>query len=204
MLRKSNGLTLVELLVVLVLSSLLAGALYKTFIGQQRSYAVQEQVADMQQNVRGAIDLMTRDIRMAGYRKDVLDSLGNINGFTEVITPANNANNIGRNDDQITIIIEDKAITYKLQWDTTDGGMPILMRKVNGVGEVLADNIENLQIQYTLRDGSLTDSPAIPENIRMVRVDIIARTKLTDPQLSGDGYRRRVLSSLIQVRNLGF
>jgi hypothetical protein len=190
------------MLVVLVLSSIIMAASYRVFIGEQKVYSVQDQVADMQQNARVALDRMNREIRMAGYEKEILESLGNIGGFTKIITPRNNANNIGKNDDQITIIIADKAITYRLQWDATDPGMPVLVRIENGVSEVMADNIEGLQFSYTLRNGTVTDSPTVPEKIQMVRVSLMARTKLTDPQLGGDGYRRRRLSSLTIVRNL--
>jgi len=102
----------------------------------------------------------------------------------------------------LTDIISDKAITYRLQWDATDPGVPVLVRIENGVSEIMADNIEGLQFTYTLRNGTVTDSPTAPDKIRMVRVSLIARTKLADPQLSGDGYRRRMLSSLTIVRNL--
>jgi prepilin-type N-terminal cleavage/methylation domain-containing protein len=203
MLRNNDGLSLIEMLVVLILSSMIMAASYKVFIGGQQVYVVQDQVADMQQNVRAGLDRMTREIRMAGYGKDILSSLGNISGFTKIITPGNNVNNIGKNDDQITIIIADKAITYGLQWDTKDPGMPVLVRRENGVSEIMADNIDGLQFSYTLKNGTVTDSPVTPENIQMVRINLIARTKLTDPQLGGDGYRRRALSSLTIVRNLG-
>ena len=83
-----------------------------------------------------------------------------------------------------------------------DPGMPVLVRSENGVSEVMADNIEGLQFSYILRDGTVTDAPVIPENIRMIRLSLTARTKLIDPQLGGDGYRRRVLSSLTIIRNL--
>jgi len=202
MVRKNDGVTLIELLVVLVLSSILMAALYRVFIGGQRVYTVQEQVVDMQQNARAAIDRMIREIRMSGYRKDILDSQGNVGGFTQVITPGNNVNNIGNNDDRITIIIADKAITYRLQWNNTDLETPVLVRDENGASEVLADNIETLQFTYTLRSGTVMDSPTNPDDIRMVKVSFTARTKSADPQLSGDGYRRRKLSSFATVRNM--
>jgi len=66
-LKNKNGVTLIELLVALVISALLIAALYQTFIGQQKTYIVQEQVVDMQQNVRVAINKMMREIRMAGF-----------------------------------------------------------------------------------------------------------------------------------------
>ena len=66
-LKNKNGVTLSELLIGLVISALLIAALYRTFIGQQKTYTVQEQVVDTQQNVRVAINKMMRDIRMAGF-----------------------------------------------------------------------------------------------------------------------------------------
>ena len=203
MLRKNDGLTLIELLIALAVSSFVMAGLYRTLIGQQKTYTVQEQVVDAQQNVRVAVDRMTREIRMAGYRKDLLATAGQISTFTNIITPVNNANHIEKGDDQITVIIADKAITYRLQWDDADPKKPVLVRSENGGGgEVLADNVENLQFKYTLNDGTVTDLPVLPESVRMVTINVTARTNVKDPQLSGDGYRRRTLSSYTIVRNM--
>ncbi len=67
LLRKNKGITLIELLVALVISAILVGAIYRTFIGQQKTYTVQEQVVDLQQNVRAATNRMMAEIRMAGF-----------------------------------------------------------------------------------------------------------------------------------------
>lgn len=67
LLTRNKGITLIELLVALVITGTLVGAVYRTFIGQQKTYTVQEQVVDMQQNVRAAINRMMTDIRMAGF-----------------------------------------------------------------------------------------------------------------------------------------
>ena len=66
-LKKSKGVTLIELLIALVISAIIIAGIYRTFIHQQKTYATQEQVADMQQNVRVAINRMMREIRMAGF-----------------------------------------------------------------------------------------------------------------------------------------
>src|SRR4030043_789378 len=66
-LKGCKGLTLIELLVAMAISAVLIAAMYRTFIGQHRTYMVQEQVVDMQQNVRVAINRMMREIRMAGF-----------------------------------------------------------------------------------------------------------------------------------------
>jgi prepilin-type N-terminal cleavage/methylation domain-containing protein len=62
-----KGFTLIELLVAMVLSFILIGAIYGTFTSQQKSYTVQDQVAETQQNARMAMNILMRDIRMAGY-----------------------------------------------------------------------------------------------------------------------------------------
>ena len=64
--RNTNGFTLIEILVALVLSIIVMAAIYSTFHSQQKSYMVQEQVAAMQQNLRAAMFYMEREIRMAG------------------------------------------------------------------------------------------------------------------------------------------
>ena len=60
-----KGITLIELLVALTISGILVAGVYRTFVSQQHTYTVQEQVVDMQQNVRLAINRMTRELRMA-------------------------------------------------------------------------------------------------------------------------------------------
>ncbi len=102
--KKKNGVTLIELLIALVLSSILIGALYRAFITQQKTYMVQDQLADMQQNVRIAIGQMTKEIRMAGYGGDMLPIFGSVNGFTDIITPTSGA---------ITVILADQVGVLK-------------------------------------------------------------------------------------------
>jgi prepilin-type N-terminal cleavage/methylation domain-containing protein len=104
---KVKGLTLIELLVAMAISAILIAAIYQTFIGQQKTYTVQEQVVDMQQNVRVAINKMMREIRMAGFGNvsNVLPNFTAKDGpFNNIINPSNNKNNVGQNEDQITII----------------------------------------------------------------------------------------------------
>ena len=65
--HETHGFTLIELLVALAISLLVMGAIFLTFKSQQDSYVIQDQVTRMQQNLRGAMYMMTRDIQMAGY-----------------------------------------------------------------------------------------------------------------------------------------
>jgi prepilin-type N-terminal cleavage/methylation domain-containing protein len=84
-----RGVTLIELLVALVISSILIAAFYRLFISQQQTYSVQEQVSDMQQNARAGINRMMSEIRMAGFGNVsmVLPVTLNSKTFNNVLNP---------------------------------------------------------------------------------------------------------------------
>jgi hypothetical protein len=107
-----------------------------------------------------------------------------------------------------TPVYKVKAIRYRLRWDNSNPNMPVLTREDltdGGGSQVVAENIENLQFRYVLEDGSESDSPADPSDIRMVRVTVHARTNFSDPEFKGGtgGFRRRTIASNILVRNMG-
>jgi prepilin-type N-terminal cleavage/methylation domain-containing protein len=63
---KQQGFTLIELLVVMFMLGLVIMALYSVYTTHQRSAYVQDEVVEVQQNLRIAMDKITNDIRMAG------------------------------------------------------------------------------------------------------------------------------------------
>jgi len=63
----NKGFTLIELLIALAISGIIMTGVYSAFKTQQDSYLVQEQVAEMQQNLRAGLYVMTSEMRMAGY-----------------------------------------------------------------------------------------------------------------------------------------
>ena len=65
---RQNGLTLVEIMIAVALSVILLGGVIQIFAGTKASYRVQDNLARLQENARFAIDSITRDLRLAGYR----------------------------------------------------------------------------------------------------------------------------------------
>jgi type IV pilus assembly protein PilW len=61
------GFSLVEVMAALAILTIALTAVFATFISQQKSFTVQNRVAEMQQNLRQAVEYLSRDIRMAGY-----------------------------------------------------------------------------------------------------------------------------------------
>ena len=66
--RHQRGLTLVELMIAMLLGLFLIGGLLQIFISSQQTYRMQEALSRLQENGRFAIDFMTRDIRLAGFK----------------------------------------------------------------------------------------------------------------------------------------
>ncbi len=65
-LRGVAGFSLIELLIALAVSSILALSLWSLAATQQRTYGSQDSASEMQQNLRAALQDLTRDIMAAG------------------------------------------------------------------------------------------------------------------------------------------
>lgn len=66
--RRSSGFSLVELMVALVIGLFLMVGVIQLLIGSKQSYRFHDALSRLQENGRFALETMTRDIRMAGYR----------------------------------------------------------------------------------------------------------------------------------------
>ncbi len=206
LLRKNRGITLIELLVALVITGILVGAIYRTFIGQQKTYSVQEQVVDTQQNVRAAINRMMAEIRMAGFG-NVSMLLPPINpggfitiggkNYTDVVTPdypvAGSVTILsGMGSTTLTAVPASNQITVN---SLTDSQGNVLFdtgdRKYVSIGGVESYAITNIAGNTLTLSGTLTYSHAAGTmiyGIRAVSYQVDGtRTLLRDENMGGGG-----------------
>jgi type IV pilus assembly protein PilW len=66
-LRRQRGFSLVELMVAMLIGLILLFGVTQVYVSSKRSANAQEDLARMQENGRFAMDLITRDLRRAGY-----------------------------------------------------------------------------------------------------------------------------------------
>jgi len=66
-LKGNRGISLVEVMIALVLTGIMATAVMRLFATQHENYLVQDRVVSAQQNARAIIDALVRHVRMAGY-----------------------------------------------------------------------------------------------------------------------------------------
>ena len=177
-----SGFTIVELMIGIFTSLIIMAGIYSVFQSQQVAYSSQEQINEMNQNIRAVMDLMAREVRLAGYKTSTAV-------FNGIRTAQPGTIQLWADIDQDGTISGDREnVTYS--YDVNTG--QILRNTL-----LIADNITNLTFAYYLADGTPTSDPA---TIRKVRISIRARTK--NPDLGTGQYRFLTLESDVTPRNL--
>ena len=62
-----RGFSLVELMIALVITLILLGGISQIFLSSKKSFTVQDTLGRMQENGRFSVDMLTADLRRAGY-----------------------------------------------------------------------------------------------------------------------------------------
>lgn len=170
-LKDQKGITLVEILIAALLTLIIGAAALGFYVTQHNSWLVQEDVSEMQQNLRVVLDEISKNVRKAGF---------GVPGShpTILVVP-----------DTLTIFYQDSTkidtVKYFVSW--TDSLHPRLVRQINtDYARPYAEDIES--IQFTQAE-------------KLITINIVAREGRKDPEYTGDGYRRRTLTSKAQVRN---
>jgi len=91
--RGCKGFSLVELMVALVITLILLAGIAQIFLGSKKSFTIQESLGRMQENGRYAMEILTQDLRRAGYwggNADVTEITGTQAHLTETGTCSNN------------------------------------------------------------------------------------------------------------------
>jgi len=205
----AKGVTLIELLVVLVLTGLVMGGIYRLFVAQTRAYTVQDQVVEVQQGIRSSMEILLRDLRMAGYDNDSLTSkIGIANPI--FVDPVNG-------DRTVTVNYEyDDTHRHEVMYYLDNGNLRRQLTIWPDVGpststnDVILEHVEGLNFTYgvdTNSDGSLdswVSAGAIGINkVMAVRVALTASPDQTNPDVK-NWVSPRTLTSAVTIRNLCF
>lgn len=227
----SQGFTLIEVMVSLAIAGIVTAAIYAVFISQSKTYSTQDQIVELQHGLRYGMSLLERDLRQTGYNpgglttaKAETDGIDNdCDGTTD---EADNTATWMVNESESIGFLEASVNLVSFSRDengdgSTCGDKERITYTLNGTilernGTPLKDNIEVLNFVYLLEDGGVATSI---EDIRSVQIAIVGRTKGQDPSykntqsyinlqgteilpVQNDGYRRRLLTSQVNIRNL--
>ena len=194
--KAPNGFSLVEMVIALGLSLVTVSAVYTLYVSELRAQLVREDKLEMQQQARVVMDVVSREILMAGYdprgvNRDV-DVINDFFGITYdpsrlVIKADLNGNGLIADANESIVFVFD-ASTHTLRRNTGGGNQPF------------GENIQSFFVEYFDQEGiSTIDST----KIRQVKIIVTARTGGPDLKyVSNGGYRTVTLESRLTPRNL--
>lgn len=202
--KNPSGFTLVELLVAIAMFGIITALIVSNYSRQSQTSTSQNQVVEVQQNVRAALYLLEREIRKAGYDPDENDNHGIINAGNGLTNTAADALSFTYDDDTGA----EHTATINLFDSSIDTSASIDEIQITANGPPIAENIANNELnqplfEYFDGDGNSLGHSVATENlgdIRMIQVTIIARPDENERYLTKDN---RTLTSLIKCRNLG-
>ncbi len=229
---RDHGFTLVELLIGMCVCSIIMTGVLSVQKSMQTSCTTQEQLSDVQQNIRASKYIIVREIRMAGYDPTedadaeitAADS-SSINFTLDIRDAAFGSDPDGDTDDP------NEDVTYSLFDCDGDGDLDLRRQDPTvvpanaavPVEQMIAENVEALDFVFLDEDGTVIATPVAGndlEDIRSVQLTIVVRTDredngyyndITYANLQGttvfgpanDSFRRRTLTTNINCRNLG-
>jgi len=174
--RKDNraGYSLVELMVAMAVTVIVIGGIYTAYMSMHRTQVSQEIKAELQQSARNTLDLLTKEIMLAGYYGEIYVNNQNEFQFSEFMTPPGACK-------RVRYYLNGKNLMRQL--GTTD------TTPVWDTANVLAEGVKGLAFKYYTRelaevaaqDYSTVPGKAVLKTIRRVVVQITVESSKIDP-----------------------
>lgn len=214
-----DGYTLLEILVATAITGVVMGSIYTSFYSQDKSYVTQSEIITMQQNLRGGMSLMMKEIRMAGCDPTGKANAGIVRASSNLVSFTLDLRGEDANDPPDGDTSDpNERITYTLYDSNRDGVNDTLGRRTGGGRNTpAAQNMDGLNFVYLDENGTPT---SVLSEIRSVEVTLLARTARGAPgyrnntiyanqrgaviYAANDNFRRQILTTNIKCRNMWF
>lgn len=217
-LRRLCGFTLVEIMVALLIGMVLLAGISQLLIGNQNTYHFQNNLSRLQENGRYALEMLSRNLRMAGFRSYPNTPLSN--GLTgvesgtldEIIIRYQSATDcLGNN------ITGALPVANNRFFIANSSGIPNLFCSGNGGGsspQPLIEGVESMDILYgedtdAIKDGVVNqyipaDAVTNWADVVSVRIQLVLFSiddNLSDVIVNGDRRIRRTFTGTVTLRN---
>ncbi len=192
--KNSAGFTLVEFLVAMAVSLVVLTSVSSAFISQRKTYDAQEQMTELIQGTRAVMEIITREVKLAGFNPTGSAALVGIPYSTtqlEIRADLDGDGTATASDTNELIIYTHDGTNLEIDRDAG---------QAYSYAKLLGENIESFTFDYLDGDGNATTTAA---DIRMIEVTITSRTADPDPDYSqNSGYRTYTLTSMVSPPNL--
>jgi len=181
------GFTLAELVMAMGIMVIVVAAIISLFTSLNRMYTTQGVAAGVQQVARTGIDIMTRNIRMAGFNPLNITPIGIVQADSNSIRFQYDTNGSGTISTNATGD-DNEDMAYLLN------GNNQLIRQLNGKptsNQTLVDNVSALTFNYFDEDGETVI--ADPAAIRSVEVSLTVEEPAGRDRVVSRTYTTRVI-----------
>ncbi len=179
---EAAGFTVTELVLALAMMMTVMAAMVSLLISLNRSYTTQNVTAGVQQVTRAGINIMTRDIRMAGLNPLKINQIGILEASVDKIRFQQDANGNGTIESD-----QDEDIAYLLNRNHQ------LIRQKDGnsrSNKSLINHVEDLTFKYVDREDEET---SILEDIHSVEISLMVREPAGNNEIISRTYSTRVI-----------
>jgi len=184
----TDGFTVTELVLALAIMMMVMAAMVSMLISLNRVYAAQIVTAGVQQVTRAGINIMTRNIRLAGLNPLKINRIGILEATVNKIRFQHDTNGSGT-----TETGQNEDIAYLLN----DNHQLIRQKDGNSrSNKSLVDHVNDLTFKYFDRDDEET---SILDDIHTVEISLTVREPAGKDKIISRTYSTRVI-----CRNLGF
>ena len=195
-----KGFTAIEMLISLAILSMTLGSIYSLYVSFIRTCTKEGVKINIQQSVRSSLDMMIRDIRMAGLDPEATGEFGIVAVTPQRIQFTADRDMDGELDDADAsdgIDVPDmEHMAYEYDGDRT---LKMFLYKANGdpeTNDTMVENVTDLTFTYFNSDDETTSNIG---DIRTVEI------RMTIQKPSGrDGMVSRTLVKRVKCRNLEY
>ncbi len=196
----NKGFTAVELLISLAILSMTLGSIYSLYMSFIRTCTKEGVKIHVQQSVRSSLDMMIRDIRLAGLDPEGTGDFGIVAVTPQRIQFTADRDMDGELDDADAGDGIDEPDMEHMAYEY-DGSntLKLFLYKANGTPEtsdIMVENVTDLTFTYF---NSADETTSNPDDIRSVGI------RMTIQKPSGrDGQVSRTLVKRVECRNLEY
>ena len=178
----SDGFTVTELVLALAIMMMVMAAIVSLLISLNRAYTAQNVTAGVQQVTRVGINILTRDLRMAGLNPLNINQIGILEASVHKIRFQQDTNGSGEIETD-----QNEDISYLLN------GNHQLIRQKDGntrSNKSLINHVEDLTFKYVDRDDEET---SILDDIQSVEISLMVREPAGNNKFISRTYSTRVI-----------
>ena len=179
---EADGFTVAELVMALAMMMMVMAAMVSLLISLNRSYTAQNVTAGVQQVTRAGINIMTRDIRMAGLNPLKINQIGILEASADKIRFQHDTNGNGTIESD-----QDEDTAYLLNRNHK------LIRQKDGntrSNKSMVNHVEDLTFKYLDRDDEET---SILDDIQSVEISLMVREPAGNKKFISRTYSTRVI-----------